>query len=445
MYNAKKPIMHESSTFKETSSGLMSLRYIIFTMVVFALLIFATLNRHRHGDMYNYHSEIFSDKAGYQVYLPSAFLYQFDAKQFPDSIEFKTGEGFTLNRESGKVFTKYPYGVALLQVPFFLSAHIWCLSQEPNNATGYSRPYHTATNLAAVTYLLLGLIAMFQYLRSYFKEKIVLISLAIYLFGTNLYYYGIAETGLSHVYSFFATALLLLLSQSLNRSNTLRFAIGTGLAAGLMIALRPLNLLFVPLVFLVGCEFNFRLLTFRNLFIMAASAAIPVFPQLLYYHYLSGSFFIFSYGNESFIYLTAPKIKEVLFAFENGWLLYHPIHLFSIFGLFLLRKTKPKESIAILLVILAATYLYASWWSWMLGCGLGHRGYIDFFPLLLISFTYLLNNIWHMPKLRYSALLVCFIFIALSLKLVYTFDGCWYGKDSWDYHEYFRLITSPTI
>jgi len=434
-----------NSTFQETSSGLMSLRYIIMTVVVFVILIFATLNRHRHGHMYNYHSEIFSDKAGYHVYLPAIFLYQFDAKQFPDSIEFKTGEGFTLNRESGKVFTKYPYGVALLQAPFFLSAHIWCLLQEPINATGYSRPYHTAINLAAVTYLLFGLIAMFQFLRSYFKEKMVIISLFIYLLGTNLYYYGIAETGLSHVYSFFATAMLLLLSQSLNRTNTVQLAIGTGLAAGLMIALRPLNLLFVPIVFFIGCAFNFRVLTFRNLIIMAASAAILVFPQLLYYHYLSGSFFIFSYGNESFIYLTAPKIKEVLFAFENGWLLYHPIHMFSIFGLLLLRKTKPKESIAILLVIVTATYLYASWWSWMLGCGLGHRGYIDFFPLLLIPFTNLLHSIWHTPPKRYALLFICLIFLGLSLKLVYTYDGCWYGKDSWDYHEYLRLVTSPTI
>jgi hypothetical protein len=178
---------------------------------------------------------------------------------------------------------------------------------------------------------------------------------------------------------------------------------------------------------------------------MAASAAILVFPQLLYYHYLSGSFFIFSYGNESFIYLTAPKIKEVLFAFENGWLLYHPIHMFSIFGLLFLRKTKPKESIAILLVIVTATYLYASWWSWMLGCGLGHRGYIDFFPLLLIPFTNLLHSIWHTPPKRYALLFICLIFLGLSLKLVYTYDGCWYGKDSWDYHEYLRLVTSPTI
>jgi hypothetical protein len=66
------------------------------------ILFFATLNLHSRSGEFNYHSEIFSDKAGYQVYLPALFIYNFNATEFPDSIEFRTGEGFILNRETIK-------------------------------------------------------------------------------------------------------------------------------------------------------------------------------------------------------------------------------------------------------------------------------------------------------------------------------------------------------
>lgn len=423
----------------------MKLRYILTILAVFSLLLFATLNKHRYGHMFNYHSEIFSDKAGYQVYLPATFLYGFNAKNFPDSIEFKTGEGYTLNRENGKVITKYPYGVALLQSPFFIITHLICLATNPNEATGYTRPYHNLVNIAAIVYLLLGLILMYHYLLALgFKPTITRWSLFFYLFGSNLYYYGIAETGLSHAYAFFATAALLFFSHKAAEKLILGSFLLTGLAGGLMVAIRPANLLFVPFVFLVGTNFKFYWLNLKNIVALLLGGLIFILPQLAYYHYLSGSWLMFSYGNESFSNLGSPKIKEVLFAFENGWLSNHPINLLGIIGLFILGKENKKSAISIGVVLAGVTYLYASWWSWKLGCGLGHRGFVDFIPLLLIPFTYLLNWSWGRPKIKTPLLILCFALVMLSLKLVYTYDGCWYGNSSWDFNEYVRLIISPT-
>src|SRR5690554_5459863 len=83
-----------------------------------ALVIFLSFNRHSKSGYFNYHSEIWADKAGYYVYLPAAFKFNFDSRQFPDSIQIKTGGGFELLQDQQKVVTKYPYGVALLQAPF---------------------------------------------------------------------------------------------------------------------------------------------------------------------------------------------------------------------------------------------------------------------------------------------------------------------------------------
>jgi hypothetical protein len=64
-------------------------------------------------------------------------------------------------------------------------------------------------------------------------------------------------------------------------------------------------------------------------------------PQIIYNFYLSGSPFLYSYQNEKFIYLLNPKIKEVLFAFENGWITNNPIHLFTLIGVVIYYKIQP--------------------------------------------------------------------------------------------------------
>ena len=42
------------------------------------------------------------DASGYYVYLPSLFVYGFDSKRFPDSIDVKIGNGFNL-LDNGKL------------------------------------------------------------------------------------------------------------------------------------------------------------------------------------------------------------------------------------------------------------------------------------------------------------------------------------------------------
>ncbi|MFC2111294.1 hypothetical protein ACFLQ5_02460, partial [Bacteroidota bacterium] len=120
-----------------------------------------------------------------------------------------------------KLITKYPYGVALLQLPFFIAAHY--LSQPlgyDNN--GFSIIYHKAIDIASVFYFLLSLLLMSSFLRNYFKQSFVILILFLMFSGTNLYYYSIVETGMSHIYSFFAFALFLYSIKILFSHNQLR-------------------------------------------------------------------------------------------------------------------------------------------------------------------------------------------------------------------------------
>lgn len=92
---------------------------LLWTLFAGAML-FLAMNRHSRSGLFNYHSEIWGDKAGYYVYLPAALKYGFDPAAFPDSMDVKTGYGFRLDSAQGTVVTKYFYGTALMQLPFYL-------------------------------------------------------------------------------------------------------------------------------------------------------------------------------------------------------------------------------------------------------------------------------------------------------------------------------------
>ena len=135
--------------------------YIVGVLCFLGITLFLTFNRHSKSGYFNYHSEIWADKSGYYVYLPAAFKFNFNPNNFPDSIEINTGNGFALDERNGKVITKYTYGVALMQSPFFCLAEILA---EPLNfeKNGFSPIYHWCINVASVFYLVIGLIFFVQ-------------------------------------------------------------------------------------------------------------------------------------------------------------------------------------------------------------------------------------------------------------------------------------------
>jgi hypothetical protein len=92
---------------------------ISFLTFILGFFIFLSLNRHSKSGIQNYHSEIWADKAGYYIYLPAFFIYNFQVDGLPAEIDKKTGNGFIVR--DGKIITKYTYGVALLQAPFFIT------------------------------------------------------------------------------------------------------------------------------------------------------------------------------------------------------------------------------------------------------------------------------------------------------------------------------------
>lgn len=425
---------------------------LIYSRLIFILLaglmVFLTFNRHSRSGYFNYHSEIWADKAGYYVYLPAAFKYNFDPQKFPQNIDKETGDGFAL---TDKVLSKYTYGVAILQSPFYLLADILA------NATGYDKDgfspvYHWAINVAAVFYLMFGLLFLFRYLRIELSAKVAYFTLISLFLGTNLFFYAIDETGMSHVYSFFLfSAFLYILQRSGFLSiPKIKYFIILGLISGLIILIRPTNIVFLLAIFYlrkgnVNFFQNFKLtIQMKKIWIIGLCSLLPFIPQLFYWQYAYGSYFTYSYSEEGFNWLK-PMILQTWFSPNNGLFLYTPFYFILLAAFAYGINKKSIQTTAIAITFFGISYIFSAWHDWTFGCSFGGRSYVEYLALFAIPLGHLIKEISLSSIFKqFLFWFIVLIFIGYNLKMTYTYDECFPSVRSWDWHTYHHLLFSKT-
>lgn len=414
------------------------------------LLVFLSLNRHSRADRFTYHSEIWADKAGYQIYL-SAFEYDFDGRTIPDtSIVKKTGYGFSIDTTNGVILTKYTYGTALAQLPFYLVAKVFQDKDDP--LPGFSVLHNRMISLAASLYLLLGLIFLYQFLLFYFERKIVVVALAILLFGTNLLYYGIQETGMSHVYSFtvFAGLLLLLKRRNFFEKESFWEFFVFGCLAGWIVVLRQSNVLF-PLVFFFLDARNLatvgervrRIFRWKNLLPTFLGFALLLTPQILYWTYAFDSMVAYSYGDEGFNWLK-PQFHQVFFNPYNGLFLYAPVLLFMVYSMLVMVKKSANNAWLLLALFVVISYVFASWWAWWFGCAFGARSYVEYLALFSLAIAYgWKDTLLKGGMFRISFGMILVLFCVYTTKMTFSMEPCFPGAYEWDWPAFWKVILAP--
>lgn len=405
------------------------LKVIISIIFIYGLFCFLSLNRHSNSKIYTYHSEIWADKAGYNVYLPSLFIYDFNGSKFPKQIVEHTGYGFAIDSTTSKVITKYPYGVSLLQSPFWLIAHL--LSSEKN---GFSLFYQKSIDFAGSFYLTQGLFFLFFIIRKY-KSLFhsILLSLGI-IISTGIFYYGIFETGMSHIYSFCCLAAILFMILNYQSST---FQISCLIILSLIyVLIRPLNIIFLtPILFFYiyngSLKINLSAFKKTHLILLLSIIILLLIPQLLYYNYAFGSFVTDSYKNEPFLFPSPSRIFELLVSPNNGLLLYYPIIIGLLIYYFITNQVENKLIFSLLIIYII---VYASWWSLSLGCGFGHRAIND---IILIFFLPIITSSKQAPKWFYGFFIVC---VLINIKFIFSYDTCLHKSLNFNYLEYKSIL-----
>lgn len=381
------------------------------------------------------------DSWGYYAYLPATLIYHDlgnlqktiakRSEYSPNSVT-KEANGYLRIEEAHayqkNTIIKYTNGIAILYAPFFIVAHIFCKLINLYPADGFSSPYNWAVSIASLLYALLGLYLLWRLLSRYFSQTICLITITIIAAGSNLYYFSVLNTGMSHGFLFMLYVVCLFATDSYYSSKKYKYAILIGLSCGLISLIRPNELLviLIPLLWNVFSitelkeRFHFILKHLSSFGIMAVSVIAINIPQIIYWKLLSGQYFFYSYTNEGFDFLH-PHIKDGLLGFANGWLVYTPVMLFSLIGLFYLPKYFIKSALFTYIILSIHVYVIYSWWCWQYINGFGSRPMVEMYALLSFPLACFFTRIWYKLILKYMLFALISFLIFLNLFQTWQF------------------------
>lgn len=401
-------------------------------LVIFITVLVTVLNLAKWEDP---NGVITGDVRGYYAYLPALFIHNDLKLEKPEVYnQDKSTQIWFSEAEDGTRFIKFTSGMSILYSPFFAAGHLYALNSQ-YEANGFTTPYKVALTISGLFYLLISLIFLTKFLRLYFSAGVTSITLLILFIGTNLFHYLTGSITYSHGYSFALISMFMYAALKWISSPSFKWAIIIGVSSGLMVLIRPIDLifiLFIPLAHVVttnDLKERFQLFWKKkaHVFLMLVFAFLMILPQLLYFNYISGHFLFYSYDDESFFFLQ-PRVVDAVFNYRNGWLIYSPLMIFSVIGILIHKYHKPF-SIYVVGVFALYVYVIVSWWCWWY-VGFGNRAFINVYPLLAIPLAGFITWLSSTPRfIKFVFALIVLLGILLNIKQNKQFDK---GAIHWD-------------
>lgn len=408
----------------KTTAILFPVLLLIFTGIVF-------MARYNPG-----HTPYYGDALGYYNYLPATFIFHnlgdmdqlpADSSLPPELKNFAAGIAHIAhNAGTPHAFTQYTYGVALMELPFFMLAYsVNKFGGDPGN--GYSQSYIVALFISGFFYALAGSLLILRICRRYFTTLQSAWAIVIMILCTHMFWFIFRSPGMSHIPLYFLYASVMVLTIQLHETPSVKYFVLLGLTVGIITLIRPTDIICAGIPLLYG--FNNKetraqkLKLVRDhpfcLLLALCAFALPLIPQLLYWKHVSGQYLFYSYGSHQSFNWDKPRIVEGLFYFNNGWLPYAPVMFFALVG-FLFSKVYTKWLPVMMIIIPLYIYIIYSWYCYNYINGMGSRPMIHMYPLLVIPLTafiaYLFRAAWPV-KLSAVALVI------FSGCMIWSFSG----------------------
>ncbi|MBA3663554.1 MAG: hypothetical protein H0W61_05010 [Bacteroidetes bacterium] len=384
---------------------------IVFT-VLLAVISSYYLNWSKHSTV-NFAD---GDSKDYYSYLLSVFIHHdLGHQQGSDWFLMQTGSG-TIN--------VHPVGVSLLILPFFgIGSMMALLLHFPLD--GLSLPFQVSMALAALFYACIGLIFIKKTLILYgTSDKITALVLLLTFFGTNLLNYTLNEALMSHVYSFSLISIFLYHSGKYITLHTNRNLYFSATVLGLIILVRPNNILVLLSVFIwfsnrQQCKEFFRNLFRSRVFYSALLITfLLVLIQSLVWYIQSGSLLHHTYKADGFYWLH-PQILKMLFGFDGGFFVYVPLCFVFLFGLTIIYKESKFRFIAFTAFLALLIYFFASYWAYTYFDGLGIRVLVDFYAFFSFLGAKLFTQLSFHKGIFAAVSAICVFFTYISLVYCY--------------------------
>lgn len=392
-------------------------------------------------DAVGYSSVITGDGHDYYSYLMSIFIDKNLGHQDPMPW-------YVIQTPTGTINVHF-IGVSLLLLPFFIIGYLWA-SFGGFPMTGISEPFQKMISLSALFYALLGLYFLRKILlKLNYTDKITAAVLLLIFFGTHLLNYTINEPAMSHVYSFALIASFLHYSHKMMHSGKLKYFVITGLLLGLIVLVRPINIIVVlilPLWFnsrkefaarfkLIYSQYKLKVIITKVVFFMVVSL------QSVMWFFQNGKLVQWSYKDNG-MYFFAPNTIRMLFGFNSGFFVYTPLCLLMLMGLLPMYREQRYQFIIIALFIAFTFYLLSCHWAYTYFDGLSIRALVDFLPVIAIAGAGLLKKVSEM-KLRPIALSGVVLTALFNVMICYQYKAGIIQPSSMNFNK-FRYILFKT-
>ena len=355
------------------------------------------------------HPKVRSDGTGYYAYARSLVIdhnlsFNGDWKDPANAPFIVTGyqDGRPIldyTTQTGHIANHFSIGPAIMWAPFLAATHYMVLVFNRFGADipadGHSRPYLIAMALSTALYGFLGLWLAFQLAREYFGQRWAFLATVGIWFASSLPVYMYEDPSWSHAQSAFAVALFLWYWHRTRENRTAMQWITLGLIAALMCEVYFANGVFLLVLFLESLSSfhaawrssnrDAMLRPLRPHLLFAASAAIAFAPQLIVRKIIFGSPFALGlYGSRPWNWLS-PHLSDVLFSSNRGALLWTPVLIPSVIGLFFLWRRVPRVG-AKIFAATAAFYLLIAvnpWWDGVESFGI--RFFVSLTPIFVLG------------------------------------------------------------
>jgi len=329
--------------------------------------------------------------------------------------------------------TVFSVGTALLWLPFFYLGHAtaWLTGQPLD---GYSPAHIRSVMLGSLSFGLLGLFLLHRVLRRSFDAAISLLTVALVLCATSLFYYVVYEPIMSHAASFFLGAVILLVAGDGRDELPVVRAACLGLLIGLASVLRSQNgiLLLLPAVLLLPMLRRRPSAALTRGCLLLVCFAVATVPQMLAWKALFGTH-VLAYPPQGadYVQLGHPRLLETLFSSRHGLLYWTPVLWAGFLGLLGLARKRPLASAALLLPLVAMTYVnscIADWWG---GGSFSNRRFDSILPMLAVglafAITWVRALIARRPMVAVTG--IALAFIAWNALLMQQYTRNWVPPD----------------
>lgn len=375
-----------------------------------------------------------ADGKCYYDYLPATFIYHDLNFKHLDTLvtaydDHKvSSDGYIFDKD-GRQYCKCFAGTALMQMPFFLNAHLVSSMSHKQPADGYSEYYQDAIYHAAWFYALLGLFFLrlsFQFFGV--KRFWIFWIQGGVLFASSMLSYIANDSAFGHAYSFALISIFCYLVLTYSPEKPRRI-IALAAVFALIFLVRPTNpmiLFFVPFLMILSGQnwssFQHILSEKMSLVVAVLVFSLIVFIQPLIWFLQTGHWYISSYGEESFDF-SNPHFVDFLFSYRKGFFVYAPwFFIVVILGVIYAMREKYYALItSYFLAFFALVYILSSWWYWSYGGSYGSRVMIDYYvPMILMLVPFLrASSKW----MRGALVSVIPVFAAVAIIQTYQYKN----------------------